>query len=223
MRWRESPPCRPRLTCDPAARPSRIRPSSARVPPTPSPPRVQFEQIRQKEPKPFARRRLFIYYNERVMEHTVGRDAGAQIRDGMKSVDHIGACPETNWPSVRHHEVRPEASHPRLQGRSAGEGPLLSAGRPDPRQMKGCLASGLPIVLGISVYESFESQQVARSGIVPMPANSEKLLGGHAILAVGYNDAEQLLRDAQFLGHVVGDARLLHDPVRVPDRFQPLR
>jgi len=50
---------------------------------------------------------------------------------------------------------------------------------------------GLPIVLGISVYESFESQQVAKSGVVPMPANSEKLLGGHAILAVGYNDAEQ--------------------------------
>ena len=43
--------------------------------------------------KPFAPSRLFIYYNERVMEHTVGQDAGAQIRDGMKSVNHIGACP----------------------------------------------------------------------------------------------------------------------------------
>ncbi len=58
-------------------------------------------------------------------------------------------------------------------------------------QMRACLAGGLPIILGISVYESFESQQVARSGVVPMPAQSEKLLGGHAILAVGYHDAEQ--------------------------------
>src|SRR6266478_2259772 len=61
---------------------------------------IQYEQIRQKEPKPFAPSRLFIYYNERIMEHTVGQDAGAQIRDGMKSVNHIGACPETDWPYV---------------------------------------------------------------------------------------------------------------------------
>jgi len=61
---------------------------------------VQFEQIRQKEPKPFSPSRLFIYYNERAMEHTVGQDAGAQIRDGIKSVNHIGACPETDWPYV---------------------------------------------------------------------------------------------------------------------------
>ena len=49
-------------------------------------------------------------------------------------------------------------------------------------QMRGCLAGGFPVILGISVYESFESPQVAKSGVVPMPATSEKLLGGHAIL-----------------------------------------
>jgi C1A family cysteine protease len=151
---------------------------------------IQFEQIRQKEPKPFAPSRLFIYYNERAMEHTVGQDAGAQIRDGMKSVNHIGACPETDWPYV----ITKFAQKPSTRAfKDARLGKALSYQRVVQTldQMKGCLASGLPIVLGISVYESFESQQVARSGIVPMPANSEKLLGGHAILAVGYNDAEQ--------------------------------
>ncbi len=151
---------------------------------------IQFEQIRQKEPKPFAPSRLFIYYNERVMEHTVGQDAGAQIRDGMKSVNHIGACPETDWPYV----ITKFAQKPPTRAfKDARLGKALSYQRVVQTldQMKGCLASGLPIVLGISVYESFESQQVARSGIVPMPPISEKLLGGHAILAVGYNDAEQ--------------------------------
>jgi len=151
---------------------------------------IQFEQIRQKEPKPFAPSRLFIYYNERVMEHTVGQDAGAQIRDGMKSVNHIGACPETDWPYV----ITKFAQKPPARAfKDARLGKALSYQRVVQTldQMKGCLASGLPIVLGISVYESFESQQVARSGIVPMPPISEKLLGGHAILAVGYNDAEQ--------------------------------
>jgi C1A family cysteine protease len=151
---------------------------------------IQFEQIRQKESKPFAPSRLFIYYNERVMEHTVGQDAGAQIRDGMKSVNHIGACPETDWPYVITKFVQ---KPPTRAFKDARLGKALSYQRVVQTldQMKGCLASGLPIVLGISVYESFESQQVAKSGIVPMPANSEKLLGGHAILAVGYNDAEQ--------------------------------
>jgi len=151
---------------------------------------IQFEQIRQKEPKPFAPSRLFIYYNERVMEHTVGQDAGAQIRDGMKSVNHIGACPETDWLYV----ITKFAQKPPTRAfKDARLGKALSYQRVVQTldQMKGCLASGLPIVLGISVYESFESQQVARSGIVPMPPISEKLLGGHAILAVGYNDAEQ--------------------------------
>ena len=57
--------------------------------------------------------------------------------------------------------------------------------------MKGCLAQGYPFVLGFSVYESFESPQVVRTGIAQMPAAGEQLLGGHAVLAVGYDDSAQ--------------------------------
>ena len=56
--------------------------------------------------------------------------------------------------------------------------------------MKGCLASGYPFVFGFSVYESFESEEVSKTGIVPMPSPQEKLLGGHAVLAVGYDDSQ---------------------------------
>jgi C1A family cysteine protease len=144
---------------------------------------IEYEQIRQKEAKPFAPSRLFIYYN-------VGQDAGAQIRDGMKSVNKIGACPETDWPYVIANFTR---KPPPGAFKDAPLGKAVSYQRVIQTldQMKGCLAAGFPIVLGISVYESFESQQVARSGVVPMPASSEKLLGGHAILAVGYHDADQ--------------------------------
>ena len=59
-------------------------------------------------------------------------------------------------------------------------------------QLKGCLASGYPFVFGFSVYESFESAAVAKSGVVPMPDGSrEKMLGGHAVLAVGYDEGKQ--------------------------------
>jgi C1A family cysteine protease len=151
---------------------------------------IEYEQIRQKEAKPFAPSRLFIYYNERVMEHTVAQDAGAQIRDGMKSVNQIGACPEADWPYV----IANFSHKPPLGAfKNAPLGKAVSYQRVIQTldQMKGCLAAGFPIVLGISVYESFESQQVASSGVVPMPASREKLLGGHAILAVGYHDADQ--------------------------------
>jgi C1A family cysteine protease len=57
--------------------------------------------------------------------------------------------------------------------------------------MKGCLASGYPFVFGFTVYTSFEGQQVAKTGIVPMPASDEKSVGGHAVMAVGYDDASR--------------------------------
>ena len=56
--------------------------------------------------------------------------------------------------------------------------------------MKGCLASGYPFVFGFSVYESFEGDEVAKTGNAPMPNPQEKLLGGHAVLAVGYDDSQ---------------------------------
>ena len=58
--------------------------------------------------------------------------------------------------------------------------------------MKGCLASGYPFVFGFTVYPSFESEVVARTGIVPMPAAGETTIGGHAVLAVGYDDRKNM-------------------------------
>ncbi|MEA2373668.1 MAG: hypothetical protein QOD53_131, partial [Thermoleophilaceae bacterium] len=58
-------------------------------------------------------------------------------------------------------------------------------------QLKGCLAAGFPFVFGFSVYSSFESSQVTKTGTVPMPGANEELLGGHAVLAVGYLERRQ--------------------------------
>src|SRR5262249_58342380 len=138
----------------------------------------QYEQMRQKEHKPFTPSRLFIYYNERVMEHTVSQDAGAQIRDSIKSVNHIGACPETDWPYV----IANFAKKPPTKAfKDAKLGKALTYRRVVQTldQMRACLAAGTPIVLGISLYESFESAQVPQSGLGPMPASSAQLPGRH--------------------------------------------
>ena len=134
--------------------------------------------------------RLFIYYNERAMEGTVKSDSGAQIRDGIKSIAKQGVCPEKDWPYVI---AKFTAKPPAKTYKEALKNQALSYSRltQSLSQLKGCLASGYPFVFGITVYESFESQEVAKSGNVPMPASHDKALGGHAILAVGYDDANQ--------------------------------
>jgi len=59
----------------------------------------------------------------------------------------------------------------------------------DLNQMKGCLAEGFPFVFGFSVYDEFEGDKVAHTGILNMPGPKEKCLGGHAVLCVGYDDS----------------------------------
>lgn len=151
---------------------------------------VQFDRRKLKRRPDFVPSRLFIYYNERVIEHTVESDSGAQIRDGIKSVAKLGVCPETEWPyDIAKFAVKPPATCYRhaKKYRAIGYQRVVQS----LTQMKGCLASGYPFVFGFTVYESFESDQVARTGVVPMPAAAEKVLGGHAVLAVGYDDTAQ--------------------------------
>ena len=59
--------------------------------------------------------------------------------------------------------------------------------------MISCLAEGYPFVFGMSVYESFESAAVARTGVVPMPKKGERMVGGHAVMAVGYDQPKKRL------------------------------
>jgi C1A family cysteine protease len=151
---------------------------------------VQFEQMKQELTEVFTPSRLFIYYNERVMEGTVDSDSGAQIRDGIKSVAKQGVCPEPMWPYVIA-EFRTKPSKncytEALQHRVV----LYQRLVPTLNQLRGCLGSGYPFVFGFTVYESFESPAVAKSGHAPMPGPDERAIGGHAVMAVGYNDSKQ--------------------------------
>ena len=146
---------------------------------------IEFEQKKR-----FVPSRLFIYYNERVIEGTVDSDSGAQIRDGIKSVATQGAPPEKDWPYViaKFRDTPPTSA---FRDAKADIVTLYQRLIQDLNTMKGCLASGYPFVFGFTVYASFEGPKVAKNGIVPMPAADEKMVGGHAVLAVGYDDASR--------------------------------
>ena len=140
--------------------------------------------------KDFMPSRLFIYYNERAMEGTIDTDSGAMIRDGMKSVAKVGVCTEATWPYdvSRFAEKPPQKAYSEAKKHEALAYRRLLG---QLHQMQGCLAHGYPFVFGFSVYESFVSPEVARTGKVPLPPRGEMLVGGHAVLAVGYDDSTQ--------------------------------
>lgn len=150
------------------------------------------EFLLNKDLKPFYHlSRLFLYYNERVIEGSVNQDSGAMIRDGIKTMAKDGVCTEKTWPYVigKFTKKPPAKAYTEAQNHQ-----ILTYSRlTGLLDFKLCLADGFPVVFGFSVYESFESAQVAKTGTVPMPKKRERLLGGHAVLAVGYNDATKRL------------------------------
>jgi len=134
--------------------------------------------------------RLFLYYEERLLEGTVDEDSGAMIRDGMKVVQTMGICPETEEP----YDITKFTQSPTQQDLADAQKYKISEYHRvnDLTMLKTALAEGQPVVIGINVYSSFESNEVATTGIVPMPnTETEQLLGGHAVLVVGYDETKE--------------------------------
>lgn len=104
----------------------------------------------------------------------------------MKILQKMGCAPEIDWPyDISKFRQTP----PAMSSKDAGQYKITEYHRvSDLTALKSALAEGYPVVIGIQVYESFESDQVAETGIVPLPTRGEQFLGGHAVLAVGYRD-----------------------------------
>ena len=138
--------------------------------------------------------RLFIYWNERDVEGTVGTDAGAEIRDGVKVLRKIGTPPEKDWPydiAKFTDKPTPECFAIAQKNESLKYERITRPLGDATHDMRTCLSWGLPFVTGIGVYESFESPESNKTGIIPMPQPGERLLGGHAVLVVGYDEDKE--------------------------------
>lgn len=142
--------------------------------------------------KYFLGSRLFLYYNERKIEGTISEDSGAYLSDGVIALNKYGICKETSWPyTISKFTVNPgtklymEArTHRAISYKNITQ--TLVA-------MQQSLAMGIPFVIGIAIYSSFENDTVSKTGIVSMPkVNTESLLGGHALMCVGYDNNKKV-------------------------------
>lgn len=131
----------------------------------------------------------FLYYRERELEGTINEDSGASIRDGLIVLSKFGCAPEIDDPyDVNTFTVAPSdvATVDAAQFKIASYRRLLTV-----NDIKTCLAGGQPVVDGISIWESFESDVVTHTGFVPMPQPGEKKLGGHCTETCGYQDNDR--------------------------------
>jgi C1A family cysteine protease len=148
----------------------------------------QFEQMKQVTDKAFAPSRLMIYYSEREMENSIMSDSGAMLRDGMKCVADQGVCQEQMWKyDISKFTVKPTDDCYKEAALHQVTSYLSISQNLD--QLRGCLAAGYPFVFGFSVYESFESSEVAKTGVANLPGSFESCLGGHAVMCCGYDNS----------------------------------
>jgi C1A family cysteine protease len=133
--------------------------------------------------------RAFLYYQERSLEGTVASDSGATIRDICKATQKYGICPSSDMP----YDPRDYTTPPSKQAVASAKEYAIPAYKrvltiDDVKQS--LVTRQQPVLIGMTVYESMESDAVAKNGILPMPALGEKVMGGHAVVIVGYEDAK---------------------------------
>ncbi len=180
---------------------------------------LELQQIKEKKgPEQFGSgifdpfSRLFIYWNERAIEGSTDQDAGAQIRDGIKSLHKWGACAENNWAYCEEHLFTSPDHIAYGEAFNHKINSYLRVDNTDLDQMKHALSSGFPIVIGITVYSSFMNRHTAKTGKVPMPSYSDSVEGGHALLCVGYNDATKVFIVRNSWGDSWGDKGYCYIP-----------
>lgn len=154
---------------------------------------VQFLLLKLGLPS-FVPSRLMIYFGERAIEGTKGRDSGANGDDGMTFLQTKGVCPETAWPYDQGQFTRNPPPAAWAEAVKCKLSDPVTIDNTDIAAIKSRLASGYPIAFGFDVYPDLESDEVARTGLLPLPGPHEESIGGHETLMVGYDDVTQLFK-----------------------------
>jgi C1A family cysteine protease len=170
------------------------------------------ELLNKRNRKPTDVSRLFIYYYERLLEGTVGYDSGAYIRDGIRATYTYGAPLESLWPyQINRFTLRPSTA---ANTDGLRRKVTLYQRANDINAVIDSINSGFPVIIGFDVYSSF--YDISSNGIMRYPNLSrEVLLGGHAVLLVGYNQTSQYFIARNSWGAGWGDRGYFYMPFDV--------
>ena len=155
----------------------------------------EYETVDEKINIGFKPSRLFLYYNERKLENTIDEDSGALLSDGIKTMKKYGICSESDCPYIiEKFTQKPSDS----AYKNALKHKVINSSniRNDLNSMKLSLYNKNPFVVGIMIYSSFESEEVSKTGMVPMPKEGEDCLGGHAVVVCGYTKDHWIMRNS---------------------------
>jgi len=164
---------------------------------------IQFLRKKSGQAPDFVPSRLFIYYNGRVMENTIGSDAGLSIRDGISVVENNGVCSESDWPYDAK-KADDKGAFAKQGNRAVVKPPKkiydgafthrTIVAVPIPQrldELRACLAAGFPFSFGFTVYSSFFDPNMRPRTNIPVPTPQELPQSGHAVVAVGYDDTNR--------------------------------
>lgn len=131
--------------------------------------------------------RLFEYYQSRLLEGTVNEDSGAEIRDALKAAQS-GICAENFWNyDISKFAVKPPANcYANATWKISSYHTLSDPNNNTTNNLNNiyqALVNNLPVVIGFTVYESFEN--IGSDGIMALPKSNEQVLGGHCTVVEG--------------------------------------
>jgi C1A family cysteine protease len=159
--------------------------------------------------------RLYFYYHERAIEGTVSTDSGADVVDGLRFVEYHGIASENDWPyDINKFAIAPpkyvELIAPQHK---IGHYNTIKINHNLLTNIKYFIKINSPVLIAISIYESFESETVAKTGHVPIPdIKSESCLGGHELCLIGYSDETELFTVLNSWSEGWGDNGLCYIP-----------
>jgi len=152
--------------------------------------------------------RLFLYYNTRMIENTINKDVGCQIKNCLESINLYGVCNENEYP----YKIDNVFNKPPVNFYNPDIKIKFSKIEQTIDQIKLALNNNYPIIFGFNVFESFESDEIEKTGIVPYPNEEENILGGHCAVIIGCDSDKEVFIIRNCWGFIWGDKGYFYLP-----------
>lgn len=161
-------------------------------------------QVLTKKPDPMFSR-LFGYWFCRVKTegNPASEDSGCSVRDVFRTFRRFGICLESTWPyDASKFELEPNT---KAQAEALAHQALTFYSCMTLHAVKKSIADGWPVIFGFDCFDSLDSAETARTGLIQLPKAGEGSIGGHCMYADSYDDATREIGGINSWGKGWGD------------------